>query len=74
MVEVGALHLRLKDIYEQAATIMVLHGKRDKRRIVGLDSEAMALISTWIDRRRGLQAPARATLFCTLGGGVLYPS
>jgi len=68
------LELRPKDIDEQVGTITVLHGKGDRRRTVGIDPEAMALISRWIDKRKGLDVPARAALFCTLKGGSLHHS
>ncbi len=42
--------------------------------MVGIDPEAMALISRWIDKRRNLDVPARAPLFCTLKGGSLHQS
>jgi integrase len=69
-----ALDLRPKDIDQQVGTITVLHGKRDRRRVVGIDPEAMALISRWIDKRQGLDVPVRSPLFCTLNGGVLHQS
>ncbi len=65
-----ALDLKPKDIDQQVGTITVLHGKHDRRRVVGIDPEAMGLISRWIDRRQDLDVPARAALFCTLKGGT----
>jgi integrase/recombinase XerC len=69
-----ALDLRAKDIDQQVGTITVLHGKQDRRRLVGIGPEAMALISRWIDKRRELDVHGRAPLFCTLNGGVLHQS
>jgi site-specific recombinase XerD len=69
-----ALDLRAKDIDQQVGTVTVLHGKQDRRRVVGIDPEAMALISRWIDKRRELEVPGRSPLFCTLSGGVLHQS
>ena len=68
------LELRAKDIDQQVGTITVLHGKGDRRRTVGIDPEAMGLISRWIDKRQGLDVPARSALFCTLKGGTLHQS
>ena len=52
----------------------MLHGKGDRRRTVGLDPGAMAIIDRWVDRRKTLSPPRRAPLFCTLDGKPLHPS
>ena len=52
----------------------VLHGKGDRRRVVGLDPGAMAILSRWIDIRRSLGMNGHAALFCTLQGGPLKSS
>ena len=48
----------------------VLHGKGDKARTVGLDSEAAAILGQWAERRRSLGL--RGPLFCTLKGEPLH--
>jgi len=63
-----ALALRVKDVDLDAGTIAVLHGKGDKRRIVGLDPQAGAVVEAWADRRRELGIGATAPLFCTISG------
>ena len=68
-----ALGLHLKDVDQRAATLTVLHGKGDKRRVVGIDSQGMVMVERWLDRRRGL-APRGAPVFCTLTGGSLDAS
>jgi site-specific recombinase XerD len=52
----------------------VLHGKGDRRRTVGVDPGAQAIVSRWIDRRKRLRPPRSAPLFCTLDGNRLHPS
>ena len=69
-----ALALKPKDIDPQLGTITVLHGKGDRRRTVGVDPGAMAIIQRWMDRRRDLDVSTRAPLLCTLQGQSLKPS
>ena len=66
-----ALALRLKDVDQRQATLTVLHGKGDKRRVVGIDPQALTILQRWLDRR---QAPRGATVFCTLSGHPLDAS
>ncbi len=49
----------------------VLHGKGDKRRTIGLDPGAFALVDRWLDRRRELGVDGRQPVLCTLGGAPL---
>jgi len=63
-----ALALRPKDVDLPAGSIAVLHGKGDRRRTVGIDPGALAIVEAWIVQRRTLDLPAEATLFCTLEG------
>jgi site-specific recombinase XerD len=63
-----ALALKVKDIDQNKGTVRVLHGKGDKSRLIGLDAQAMAFISRWIDLRRALGLSGRTVLFCTLQG------
>jgi site-specific recombinase XerD len=69
-----ALALMPKDLDPAQGTITVLHGKGDRRRTVGLDPEAIALILRWADRRKHLGIDGRRRLFCTLDGRPLKPS
>lgn len=69
-----ALAVRPKDVDADAGTITVLHGKADRRRVVAIDPEAMAVVMRWLDRRRTLGVNGRRALFCTLEGRPLKPS
>jgi site-specific recombinase XerD len=48
------LALRPKDVDTAAGTLTVLHGKGDRRRVVGLDPGAMAIVGRWLDARHTL--------------------
>lgn len=63
-----ALSLYRKDIDLDAGTIAILHGKGDRRRVVGIDPEALAVIEKWIEYRRRLGIGPASTLFCTISG------
>jgi site-specific recombinase XerD len=69
-----ALALMPKDLDPDQGTVTVLHGKGDRRRTVGLDPAAMALVLRWVDRRKDLGIDGRRRLFCTLDGRPLKPS
>lgn len=69
-----ALALAPKDADADAGTITVLHGKGDKRRVVGLDPAAFAVLERWLEARRSLGLGRRARLFCTLQGAPLDDS
>jgi site-specific recombinase XerD len=69
-----ALALKPKDVDPEAGTITILHGKGDRRRVVGLDPGSMAIVLRWIDQRPSLGLPARSPVFCTLKGRPLHPS
>lgn len=62
--EATALHP--KDVDLDSGTITVLHGKGDKRRVVGLDPEAGAVVQRWVACRRELTLARSAPLFCTI--------
>ncbi len=66
-----ALDLHLKDVDRRQATLTILHGKGDKRRVVGVDPQAMLLVERWLDHRK---APRGAPVFCTLTGRPLDAS
>src|ERR1035441_4087794 len=63
-----ALALRLKDVNVEAGTLTVLHGKGDRRRVVGLDAGAAAVLGQWLERRTALGLNGRHFVFCTLKG------
>ena len=62
------LALRIKDVDLHGGSVAVLHGKGDRRRTVGIDPGAAEIVEAWIERRRSLELPADAPLFCTLRG------
>lgn len=61
-----ALSLKPKDVDLVAGTITVLHGKGNRRRTVGIDPQAAAVVEQWAARRRGLGLTVSAPLFCTI--------
>ena len=69
-----ALALFPKDVDPDAGTLTVLHGKNDKRRVVGLDPGAFAVLARWMDRRTALGLNGRYPVFCTLKGASLKPA
>lgn len=69
-----ALSLKPKDIDDRRGTVAVLHGKGGKRRTVGLDPGALAMVTRWIERRHDLDVGPHQPLFCTLSGGKLHQS
>ena len=69
-----ALALKPKDIDPNAGTVTVLHGKGDRRRTVGLDPGAMAILLRWVEKRTQLGINSRSVLFSTLKGQPLKPS
>ena len=68
------LALKPKDVDPDRGTITVLHGKGDRRRTVGVDPGAMAIIMRWVEVRKQLGVDGRKALFCTLQGSALKPS
>lgn len=61
-----ALALFPKDVNLPAGTLTVLHGKRDKRRVVGIDAQACLVLEGWLERRRQLGLSGREPVFCTV--------
>jgi site-specific recombinase XerD len=61
-----ALALYPKDVEQQLGAIVVLHGKKDRRRTVGVDPQAFAVLERWQARRRELGISNRRHLFCTI--------
>jgi site-specific recombinase XerD len=69
-----ALALYPKDIDRAQGAITVLRGKGDKRRIVGLDPGAFAILECWLEHRSRLGLGGRRPLFSTLKGEPLKQS
>jgi site-specific recombinase XerD len=63
-----ALRLLPKDLDRTAGTASVLRGKGGKRRTIGLDPGAFAVVERWLDVRTKLGISSRAPIICTLKG------
>jgi site-specific recombinase XerD len=63
-----ALRLFPKDLDRTAGTATVLRGKGGKRRTIGLDPGAFAVVERWLDMRTKLGISSRAPIICTLQG------
>lgn len=63
-----ALQLAPKDVDRALGTVTVLRGKGGKRRTVGLDPGAFAVLERWLEDRATLGVNGRKPLFCTLKG------
>lgn len=68
------LALKAKDIDLDGGTLVVQHGKGDKRRVVGMDAGTGALVARWIELRSKRGITGRAPVFCTLHGGEIDQS
>ncbi len=66
-----ALALELRDVDRQAGTVVVRHGKGNRRRIVGIDPPAFAVLEQWLQVRQQLGVPRGRTVFCTITKGNL---
>ncbi len=62
------LALAIKDVDLDSGTVVVQHGKNDKRRVVGLDAGSAALLARWLEVRKKRGINGRAPVFCTLQG------
>jgi integrase len=63
------LDLAVRDVDFREGTILVRHGKGDKRGVVGVDDAALAVLRVWLGRRATLEPPRAAPIFCTLTRG-----
>lgn len=61
-----ALDLELRDIDREAGTILIRHGKGNRRRVVGVDPPAFAVLERWLDERSALGVPRGAKVFCSI--------
>lgn len=73
------LALELRDIDLDQGTVVVRHGKGDKRRMLGIDDQALAVVEVWLAARAGLGVPRGSRVFCTITRGNIgspygYPS
>ena len=66
------LAVRLKDLDLEAVALTILHGKGDKRRVVGLDGGAAAILGLWLERRKKLGLNGRHFVFSTLRGQPIH--
>jgi site-specific recombinase XerC len=57
-----------------SGTLVIQRGKGGKRRVVGVDSGTVALVSRWLELRRKRRMPSGGPLFCTLAGRPLDQS
>lgn len=64
-----ALALAPADVDLQAGTVTVRHGKGDRRRVVGIDPTAGAVLEAWFVRRSSLGVSRSAPVFCTISKG-----
>lgn len=64
-----ALALHLRDIDKVAGTITIRHGKGNRRRVVGFDPAAFAVLERWLYVRAELGVPRGAPVFCTITKG-----
>jgi site-specific recombinase XerD len=69
-----ALALAVKDFEPDSGTLVVQRGKGGKRRVVGVDSGTVAVVSRWLELRGKRRIPSGGPLFCTLAGRPLDQS
>jgi len=61
-----ALDLELRDVDRDAGTLTIRHGKGNRRRVIGLDAPAFAVLEQWLACRAGLGVPRGSAVFCTI--------
>jgi integrase/recombinase XerD len=61
-----ACQLHPRDVDLERGTVTVRHGKGDKRRVVGIDPQAGAVVARWLEIRGRMLGRRHATLFCTI--------
>jgi len=64
VAEMTALMPRELDL--DAGTVTVMHGKGDRRRVVGIDPQAAAVVDGWLRKRARLGLGARHPVFCVI--------
>lgn len=66
-IRVGELvALYPKDLDRDAGKLTVLRGKGAKRRVVGIDPQALAVVERWLEARAKLGVSGRSPLFCVV--------
>ena len=60
------LALEIKDIDLNSGTLTVLHGKGDKRRVLGIPPGCQAILEAWLQERRGLGIGPGRPVFCVI--------
>lgn len=68
------LALRPHDVEIASSTLVVQHGKGDKRRVIGVDAGTVELVRRWIETRTTEKLGSAVTLFCTLQGDPIDQS
>jgi site-specific recombinase XerD len=63
-----ALRLAHKDISLDTRSLVVLHGKGNKRRVVGIDDAVTAELRRWFAAKRKIKLGLATPVFCTLDG------
>jgi integrase len=66
-----ALDLELRDVDRDVGTLTIRHGKGNRRRVIGLDPPAFAVLERWLETRGRLGVPAGSKVFCTITTGNL---
>ena len=66
-----AAALKAADFDPVACTLRVLHGKGNKARVAVIDAQAAAVLSEWLEVRKGLGLNGHRPIFCTLKGGPM---
>lgn len=66
-----ALALRPCDVDLRAGTVTVLRGKGNRRRVVGIDPQAGALVAVWLERRAKLGAAPSQPIVCLVSKGKI---
>jgi integrase len=63
------LDLELRDVDFHNGTVLVRHGKGNKRGVIGIDDQALAVLRVWLDQRAALEPPRGAPVFVTITRG-----
>jgi site-specific recombinase XerD len=63
------IELEPRDFDADEGTLTIRHGKGNKRRVVGIDAQAVAVIERWQAVRTALEVPRRRRLFTTISKG-----
>ncbi|MDF8266095.1 tyrosine-type recombinase/integrase [Luteipulveratus flavus] len=66
-----ALDLRPADLDVTGCQVTVRAGKGGRRRVVSIDPQSCALLSTWLERRRALGLTGRYPVFAAYSAGVV---